>query len=373
TIDPLTGGWVPPARAARTPAPTARAALPPASAPRPPDAPDLGQSATTALPAVVADERAPGARGVDGAAAVAPRQAVDRGVDSRASIADAWGRPRVESFPAAAPAGGSSGPRPPAARAPPPSGAATQAVVRADPPRATPDPDLDEDDDDGWRPSSTVRGRGPGRRGAGRAVAASGSTRRRPEPELVDEDDFDDDEEFDEDDFDDDQPRARRGWLAPILVAVVLSVVAIGLYLVFVKGGGSSTGGGAAPTSTVTGSPATLTKATPTALAGKAMMPGSYRCFSATTSTKMVALKDHLIVSRTVGSYTWNGVAGTYTINRKAYSIKTQVFSDVTFTSGPLHSPIAESFMVDLGAGDGGGDSGLLTFRDGTSRFCEIT
>lgn len=74
---------------------------------------------------------------------------------------------------------------------------------------------------------------------------------------------------------------------------------------------------------------------------------------------------------RASGVYLWDGARGTYTISRQTYSTATDVFSTVSFTSGPLRG-VDATYLNRVRQGDAGLDSGGLVFKDGSDRYCAV-
>jgi integrin beta 3 len=166
----------------------------------------------------------------------------------------------------------------------------------------------------------------------------------------------------------------RQGWIGPLAVALVVALLAVGGY-VLLRGGGGNGGGTAAPSSTADSSLApALTN--PDALAGKAMIDGSWQC-RLVTAADPISLSQEvgtLVVARTAGSYTWNGVAGQYTITPVAGNDGGNVIGDVRFTSGPLKD-LDAVHIAKPGDGIRGKAQGTLDLKAGGTaphRICGV-
>ncbi|MBX6391311.1 MAG: hypothetical protein IRZ08_20370 [Frankia sp.] len=179
----------------------------------------------------------------------------------------------------------------------------------------------------------------------------------------------------------------RQGWLGPLAIAVVVSLVAVGLY-VLLAGRGEDGGTQETPPATVV--PTAPRTTNPDALVGKALVDGRYECVelaAAPTASPSAApaaggaaaapgpiareLDDVLIVLPVSGQYTWNGEPGEYTINTPTFENEnTVVVASVTFTSGPLKDQRADS--VTYGQPDGGPAPGTLKFTQGSNMFCAV-
>ncbi|WP_239404600.1 hypothetical protein [Frankia sp. Cj3] len=274
-------------------------------------------------------------------------------------------------------------------------------------------------EDDGWKPSTTVRkktdrgGAAPPRVSSARAssadaisgMATKGAKERRRalsgrtavsarrggnapgnrrgvasrtdfDPDLTGDTDLTDDIDIDDED---DYPsgifaRYRHGWVGPLAIAVLVSLVAIGVY-VMVTGGKSAPE--AAPTSVASTSRSagsqTSTTSNPDAAAGLALIDGAYRCYQADSADlkPLAALPDKLVIPMGRGAYSWNAQQGTYTIAKNSLSTETEIFADVQFTAGPLKD-VKALFFNRVRQGDAGKDVGGLTFEDGTNRWCAI-
>ncbi len=391
-VDPLT-----PSRTALGPAPTPAATAPPLTAP--PRA--LPSSASHAIGTPELDRDGPSGR--------APGEAGFASVPHPSPGVSAWDDDLLSHV------------APPAALSSRPSAEAAMTEAL----RVEPAPESDEDDG-GWKPSTTVRkkvdrgGAAPPRVSPGRASstgATSGMARtgakegrrassgraavgtkrgasrlnHRPgatgrtgfDADQIDDVDYDLDADFeadgDEENDHGDYPsgffaRYRHGWVGPLIVAVVVSLIAIGAYVMLIGGNGHSD---TAPTSgTATSRPGgslTPTTSNPDAAAGQALIDGAYRCYQADSADlkPLTAVADKLVVPMGRGVYIWNAQQGTYTITRNSLSTDTQIFADVQFTGGPLKD-VKALFFDRVRQGDAGKDVGALTFEDGTNRWCAI-
>jgi integrin beta 3 len=162
--------------------------------------------------------------------------------------------------------------------------------------------------------------------------------------------------------------------MGPLVVAALVSLVAIGAYILL-------TGGKDDPDTTQTvatppvGSAGTQSPpgSNPDAATGLALADGAYRCYQADSADlkPLAAVADKLVVPLTRGVYTWNGREGTYTIVKNSLSTDTEIFADVRFTDGPLKD-VKALFFNRVRQGDAGKDAGGLTFEDGTNRWCAI-
>ncbi|WP_131748421.1 hypothetical protein [Frankia sp. Cppng1_Ct_nod] len=293
----------------------------------------------------------------------------------------------------------------------------TAALPKVEPESETdPDDDDDDDDDGGWRPSTTVRKR-PGREGTapprvsssrnpsavdptsatGRAASEArpktstgprtqvavprGASRPDDRPGTAADIDLDADLIDDLDEVEDDDEgasgflaRYRRGWVGPLVVAALVSVVAVGLYILFAgKSSGSGTSrNSATPVVRPSGSQ-TSTTSNPDAAAGQALVDGTYRCYQSGSSDlkPLAPVADKLVVPAGRGVYAWNGQQGTYTIAKNSLSTDAEMFADVQFTGGPLKD-VKALFFNRVRQGDAGKDAGSLMFEDGSNRWCAI-
>ncbi|ONH36158.1 hypothetical protein [Protofrankia sp. BMG5.30] len=288
-----------------------------------------------------------------------------------------------------------------------------------------------DDDDGGWKPSSSVRkkvgrpgtaaarvsspdgastdtgARGPEQRSTASGAAKRPAVRLSSQPDSrrggPDPGDDIDDVDDDVDDIDDDGSggpgsgllaRYRHGWTGPLIVAVLVSLVAVGLYALL-SGGAEDLPVGApedpvdpgvtAAASSAGGAPTPATS-NPDAAAGRALVDGTYRCYRTAdgdqpadgaasadnrNSQASAALPNKLVVPRESGSYRWDDQQGTYSITKNSLSTDTVIFTDVQFADGPLKD-IKALFINRVGAGDAGKDGGFLTFKDGSNRWCAI-
>ncbi len=219
------------------------------------------------------------------------------------------------------------------------------------------------------------------KRGDSRPGYRPGATSRTGfDADLADDVDSDLDADLEDDvDEDGDYPsglvaRYRHGWVGPLIVAALVSLVAIGVYVVLIGGKGESDQAltPVAPTSRPGGS-LTPTTSNPDAAAGQALVDGTYRCYQSDNSDlkPLTALADKLVVPVGRGIYTWNGQQGTYAIAKNSLSTDAQIFADVQFTGGPLKD-VKALFINRLHEGNAGKDVGGLTFEDGSNRWCAI-
>ncbi len=230
------------------------------------------------------------------------------------------------------------------------------------------------------------------KRAAGRPVS------RRGEPDPGD--DIDDIDDAD-DDIDDGGgfgagllARYRHGWTGPLIVAVLVSLVAFGLYALLSGGTEDSATGapdarvdpGATAAASASGGASTPATSNPDATAGRALVDGTYRCYrtadgdppadgaasaGSRNSQASTALPNRLVVPRESGSYRWDDQQGTYSITKNSLSTDSVIFADIQFADGPLKN-IKALFINRAGAGDAGKDGGFLTFKDGSNRWCAI-
>jgi len=157
----------------------------------------------------------------------------------------------------------------------------------------------------------------------------------------------------------------RHGWLGPLAVAVVVALVALGIYvLVAGRGGGRADGGKAAANATL--APAGTN---PEAKAGKALVDGTYSCVAGAAPTGAAgataaastapaaggtptagaapgARTGVLVVPATNGKYLWNGQQGDYTIATPTFDDAANVIAAVAFTTGPLQGQTGNSIAV---------------------------
>lgn len=154
-----------------------------------------------------------------------------------------------------------------------------------------------------------------------------------------------------------------------------MALLAVGGY-VLLRGGGNEGGGPitASPSADASATPATTN---PDALTGKAMIDGSWQC-RLVTVTDPISLSHEvvgvLVVQRTAGDYTWNGVGGQYTITPVAGNDGGNVIGDVRFTSGPLKD-LAAVHIAKPGDGIRGKAQGTLDLKaNGTAphRICGV-
>ncbi|WP_131768497.1 hypothetical protein [Candidatus Protofrankia californiensis] len=262
--------------------------------------------------------------------------------------------------------------------------------------------DTDPDDDDGWKPSSTVRKKA-GRAGtttprvsSSRAASANTMARepeqrsrasaavkraggrmvgRRGGPDL----DSDLGDDIDRDDRDDGGPgflaSHRRGWVGPLVVATLVSLVAIGLYVLLSGGEDAPPAAQEKPVTPISPAVGSATPATsnPDAATGLALVDGTYRCYRADGADLrlLAALPNKFVVARESGSYLWDDQQGTYSITKNSLSTDTVIFTDLQFTGGPLKD-VKALFIDRVRDGDAGKDAGFLTFKDGSNRWCAI-
>ncbi|SBW28528.1 hypothetical protein FDG2_5729 [Candidatus Protofrankia californiensis] len=170
----------------------------------------------------------------------------------------------------------------------------------------------------------------------------------------------------------------RRGWVGPLVVAALVSLVAIGLY-VLLSGGEDAPPAAQekpvtpiSPTSPAVGS-ATPATSNPDAATGLALVDGTYRCYRADGADLrlLAALPNKFVVARASGSYLWDDQQGTYSITKNSLSTDTVIFTDIQFTGGPLKD-VKALFVDRVRDGDAGKDAGFLTFKDGSNRWCAI-
>jgi integrin beta 3 len=165
--------------------------------------------------------------------------------------------------------------------------------------------------------------------------------------------------------------KLRHGWVGPVLVASVVSLVAVLVFVMLSRGGG---GGGAAPSSSPTPS-TTPRQPNPEAAAGTAMADGTYRCWVRTEQANAAATMEFigylLEVPRGPGQYVWDGQPGTYEIVRSSLSKDSDVWGDVTFTSGPLQNVKAQSIATFPDA-SGIVSEVVVLFKDGSGRNCLV-
>jgi len=164
---------------------------------------------------------------------------------------------------------------------------------------------------------------------------------------------------------DEDGTRRGRGWVGPIVVAALVSLIGIGFYVLHARGDGGHAKAAPRPTTTLT--PATTN---PDAANGLMMINGTYRCWkSPENSSAPIALPDKLVVPNQRGVYIWNGVQGAYTIKKSSLSIPTKVYSDVTFTTGTL---TGIKITIVANVEPDGVDSGSVFFQDNSARLCAV-
>ncbi len=170
----------------------------------------------------------------------------------------------------------------------------------------------------------------------------------------------------------------RRGWVGPLAVAALVSLVAIGLYVLLAGGGEAPPAAQeksvtpASSASRAAGSPTPATS-NPDAATGLALVDGTYRCYRADGADlqPLAALPNKFVVPRERGSYLWDDQQGTYSITKNSLSTDTVIFTDVQFTGGPLKD-VKALFIDRVRDGDAGKDAGFLTFKDGSNRWCAI-
>lgn len=181
------------------------------------------------------------------------------------------------------------------------------------------------------------------------------------------------------DDLDDDlapQDRLawlRQGWIGPLAVALVVSLLAVGGYVVL-RGDQN----GATPTATADSSTAPVIPTNPDALVGKAMIDGAWQCRLVTAMAPELKLSSEvvgtLVVERTAGGYQWAGQAGQYTITAVSGNDGANVIGDVRFTSGPLKD-LTATHIAKPGGGIRGKAQGTLDLKASGSaphRFCGV-
>jgi integrin beta 3 len=159
----------------------------------------------------------------------------------------------------------------------------------------------------------------------------------------------------------------RHGWIGPLVIALVLSLLAVGVYAVLSrgKGGGSPS---VSPTPSVSTTPTPKTT-NPDALTGAALVDGTYDCWHMNPRAK--ENNAVLVVPRSRGSYLWNGQSGQYTVMRQPWGDNPgTVVTTVTFTTGPLGRLTARG-VATVGAGIGGKARFVLLFN-GVDRYCTV-
>ncbi|MCK9896566.1 hypothetical protein [Frankia sp. AgB32] len=166
----------------------------------------------------------------------------------------------------------------------------------------------------------------------------------------------------------------RQGWIGPLAVALVVALLGVGGF-VLLRG---HDGGGAAPAATTAADVSANAVATnPDALAGKAMIDGSWQCRLVTATNPLKLSTDVvgvLVVARTDGAYTWQGSAGQYTITAVAGNDGGNVIGDVKFTSGPLKD-LTGTHIAKPGGGIRGRAQGTLELKASGAaqhRFCGV-
>jgi hypothetical protein len=165
----------------------------------------------------------------------------------------------------------------------------------------------------------------------------------------------------------------RHGWLGPLAIALTVSLLAVGMYVMLTGGSDAGSTGGSGPgTLPVSTSSATTN---PDALAGKALVDGTYDCVkpAATGGTGAVSepLSDVFIVPPTQGRYSWNGQEGDYTMASPSYDRTVNIIAAVTFTSGPLKDSTANSITYADKSANGEAEA-TLQFTRGAQLFCTV-
>ncbi|EFC83160.1 hypothetical protein FrEUN1fDRAFT_3745 [Parafrankia sp. EUN1f] len=169
----------------------------------------------------------------------------------------------------------------------------------------------------------------------------------------------------------------RHGWIGPLGIALVVSLLVVGLYTVLVGGGGEKSPQDAA---TANPSPATQVATSQEAIAGKAMVNGTWRCRlqnESATNGDMLGdvLPDVLVVPAAGLTYTWNDTPGTYTISPSEGDRSGSTISRVEFTSGPLAGVPADHLLSEMNSGAAQGTLYLQPVANDPSkprRYCYV-
>ncbi|MEX5708255.1 hypothetical protein AB1484_08050 [Parafrankia sp. FMc6] len=154
------------------------------------------------------------------------------------------------------------------------------------------------------------------------------------------------------DDEADDQPSTpdrlawlKEGWIGPLAIALVVSLFVVGAYTLLTGDGGDKP-----PTEPTVTQSEPPTPTNPEALAGKALVNGTWRCRimvveGGDTRTGDL-LPDKLVVDPTGLTYRWNDGQGVYTITPKQGDAAAAVIAEVQFTSGPLQGVTGKSLTT---------------------------
>lgn len=170
----------------------------------------------------------------------------------------------------------------------------------------------------------------------------------------------------------------RHGWIGPLGIALVVSLLVVGLYTVLVGGGGEKSPQGAETTTNP--SSAAQVATSQEAIAGKAMVNGTWRCRlqnESATNGDMLGdvLPDVLVVPAAGLTYTWNDTPGTYTISPSEGDRSGSKISRVEFTGGPLAGVSADHLLSEMNGGAAQGTLYLAPVANDPSkprRYCYV-
>ncbi|WP_195905327.1 hypothetical protein [Parafrankia elaeagni] len=153
----------------------------------------------------------------------------------------------------------------------------------------------------------------------------------------------------------------KHGWIGPLGIALVVSLLVVGLYTVLM-GGDSNEQSSPEPTSPQT-SQVAQEPTTQEALQGRALVNGTWRCrLMIDVNSAGEPLPDVFVVEPTGLTYRWNNTPGEYRMDPSQGDNPDTTVAAVQFTSGPLAGVSGDS-LVSPGRGAGGRAEGTLFLR----------
>ncbi|MEX5630991.1 hypothetical protein [Parafrankia sp. FMc2] len=153
----------------------------------------------------------------------------------------------------------------------------------------------------------------------------------------------------------------KHGWIGPLAIALVVSLLVVGLYTVLM-GGDSGEESSPEPTAPQA-SQVAQEPTTQEALQGRALVNGTWRCrLMVDVNSAGEPLPDVFVVEPTGLTYRWNNTPGEYRMDPSQGDNPDTTVAAVQFTSGPLAGVSGDS-LVSPGRGAGGRAEGTLFLR----------